>query len=113
MATFPLVREPETESDYEWKKHTTIVVNNCAMGKTNNVGTITLTENVTSTTLTLAEGRLGKDSVFLVTAQTANAAAEIGAGGFYVTTDVGNRTVTINHANNAQTDRTFGYIIAG
>jgi hypothetical protein len=41
---------------------------------------------------------------------TANAAAEIGAGTMYVSSR-GFRTFTITHANNAQVDRTFSYVL--
>jgi hypothetical protein len=43
---------------------------------------------------------------------TANAAAEVGAGTIYISA-VSHRSFTITHANNAQTDRTFGFVCIG
>lgn len=85
-------------------------VNNILRGKTNNVGTVTLTANSATTTLT--DIRIGINSVILLQPTTANASAEIGAGAIYFGTP-GDGTVTINHANNAQTDRTFNYAVVG
>jgi len=85
-------------------------VNNILRGKTNNTGTITLTDNVATTTLT--DIRIGINSVILLQPTTANASAEIGAGTIYFNTPDGG-SIVINHANNAQTDRTFKYAIVG
>lgn len=80
-------------------------------GKTNNVGTFTLTANQATSTIT--DKRLGEDSVILWVPMTANAAAEIGAGGMYVSTITAGTSFVITHANNAQTDRDFRYVIIG
>lgn len=86
------------------------VINNVLDGKINATGTVTLTANQATTAVT--EYRAGADSVMLFMPTTANAAAEIGAGGLYVSSR-GKQTFTITHANNAQTDRTFGYAVLG
>jgi len=83
-------------------------LNRALLGKLNNTGLVTLTANSTTTTLT--DSRIGKDSVILLQPTTANAAAAI--TNVYFGTP-GDQTVTINHANNAQTDRTFKYIVIG
>ena len=44
--------------------------------------------------------------------KTAHAAAELAAGGCYVSA-VAAGTFTLTHANNAQTDRTFAYVCLG
>jgi hypothetical protein len=44
--------------------------------------------------------------------RTAHAAAELAAGGCYVSA-VGSGSFTLTHANNAQTDRTFSYVCLG
>jgi hypothetical protein len=87
-----------------------LVVNGIMNGKINATGEVTLTASATSTTVT--EARAGSDSVILFTPTTANAAAEQGAGGMYVSAN-GKQTFTITHANNAQTDRTFRYAVIG
>lgn len=81
-----------------------------AAGRSNAVGTATLTANATSTVVSNANCSSG--STPILTAMTANAAAEVGAGTLYVS-DVANGSFTIRHANNAQTDRTFRYAIIG
>jgi hypothetical protein len=85
-------------------------VNLILKGKINNTGTVTLTANQATTTLT--DIRIGIDSHLSFMPTTANASAEIGAGTLYVSAR-GNQTATITHANNAQTDRTFIYTVTG
>lgn len=85
-----------------------VAVNNILRGKTNNYGSVTLTAN--SATTTLNDIRIGIDSVVLLQPTTANSAAAL--TNVYIGTP-GDQTVTINHANNAQTDRTFKYIVVG
>lgn len=80
------------------------------LGKTNNTGSVTLTANTTTTTVTLAKGQIGKDTVITLAPTTANAKAE---GIPYYSVNVTNNSFTITHANNAQTDRTYGYILVG
>lgn len=84
------------------------------LGKTNNTGTLTLTANAGSTTLTLAPGIVGTDTQLFLFPKTANASAEIGAGTLYVSaSSVTSNTFTITHANNAQNDRTYAYMFVG
>ena len=87
-----------------------LAINNILRGKTNNTGSVILTEN--SATSTLTDIRIGINSVILLQPTTANASAEIGAGTIYFD-DPGNGSVVINHANNVQTDRIFKYAIIG
>lgn len=83
-------------------------VNNILRGKTNNVGSVTLTANAASTAL--SDIRIGINSVIVLQPTTANAAAALATT--YVGTP-GDGTVTITHANNAQTDRVFLYCVIG
>lgn len=85
-------------------------VNQLSDGRSNGFGSVTLTANQTTTAVT--DVRVGTDSVISLMPTTANAAAEVGAGGMYVGT-VTAQSFTITHANNAQTDRTFTYAIQG
>jgi len=87
-----------------------MAIQQLAQGRSNAVGTVTLTHDVASTTVTAVN--CGSGSVVLLSPLTANAAAEIGAGTCYIST-VANQSFTITHANNAQTDRTFGYVAIG
>ena len=44
--------------------------------------------------------------------QTANASSEMASGGMYVSSR-GKQTFTITHPNNANADKTFGYVVLG
>ena len=89
-----------------------LVVKGVMQGKTNNVGTVTLTANTTSTTVTLAAGRLGVDTHISLTATTATAQTAAGAG-MYVTKSVADSQFTITHNNTADADKTFTYALIG
>ena len=82
------------------------VVNNAMNGKTNNVGTVTLTASTTTTTIT--DERLGFNSVILLSPLTANAAAQTP----YVSTKAKGSAV-ITHTSVVSTDLDFDYIIVG
>lgn len=97
-------------NDPEWKRGIATWAMEVNQGHLNNTGSITLTANVASTTVT--DARAGANSFIGFMPQTVNAAAEIGAGTLYVATQ-GKQTFTITHANNAQADRTFRYTILG
>ena len=84
--------------------------NQIADGRSNATGTVTLTANQATTTLT--DIRIGTDTVIALMPTTANAAAELGAGGLYIGTVTGG-SATITHANNAQSDRTYTYSLQG
>jgi hypothetical protein len=71
-------------------------------------GTVTLTANAASTTLT--DYRITASSVISLMPTTANAAGAI-ATTYIGTTAIGSATIT--HANNAQADKTFRYSIIG
>jgi hypothetical protein len=79
-------------------------------GRSNAAGSATLTPSVASTTVTAPNCAPGAQ-VFLCP-RTAHAAAELAAGGCYVSA-VASGSFTITHANNAQTDRTFSYACLG
>jgi LDH2 family malate/lactate/ureidoglycolate dehydrogenase len=98
----------------EWCRRIARVVNQAMQGKANNTGTVTLTANSATTTVTEAPNRIGDATVILFMPTTANAATEFGAGSLYVSArSVANNTFTITHANNAQNDRTFNYVLVG
>jgi hypothetical protein len=74
-------------------------------GRSNANGELTLTS--TTITKTTINGQAG---VFIFP-KTANAAAELAAGTCYAVVSAGQ--IVITHANNAQTDRTFYYVVIG
>lgn len=93
-------------------------VRNIMQGKTNNTGSVTLTANAGSTVVSVAQGDIGPYSTILLMPLTANAAAEQGNGTMYVSTITitpasNTFNFTLTHANNAQTDRNFRFVIIG
>src|SRR5215813_9911155 len=79
-------------------------VRQLAEGRSNAVGTFTLTAGAASTVVTAPTW----GASVLAFPKTTNAAAEIGNGTMYIGT-VANGSFTVTHANNGQTDRTFMY----
>lgn len=73
-------------------------------GRSNAVGSVTLTAAAASTDVTAIN--CGLDSKVFLFPTTANAAAELANGTMYVSA-VTNGQFTLTHANNAQADRTF------
>ena len=98
----------------EWARSVARVVNGILQGRTNNYGTVTLTANSATTTITFASGRLSSNSTVLFWPTTANAAADFGAGTMYESArDVLANTLTLTHTNDADADKTFRYSIIG
>ena len=93
----------------EWQRLSVEVVNGMMTGKHNATGTVTLTANQATTTIT--DPRIGVDTKIILHPTTANAKAE-GTPWQTVPNATADQAV-LNHANNAQTDRTYGFIFAG
>ncbi len=96
-----------TETDL---KKIVLAIQQLGAGRSNAVGTVTLTINVATTTVT--DNNCAPGSVIKWTPTTASAATEIGNGTMYLST-VANKSFTITHANSATADRTFLYAIQG
>lgn len=79
-------------------------------GRSNAVGTATLTANQATTVVTAIN--CGPDSRVFLMPTTANGSAEFGNGTIRISA-VGQGTFTITHANNAQTDRTYHWLAMG
>lgn len=84
-------------------------MNEARAGRLDCVVDVTLTANAASTVVT--DARISVWTAALAMPRTANAAAEIGAGTMYFTPAAGSLTIT--HANNAQTDRVFSIALVG
>lgn len=84
------------------------VVNGIMDGKTNNIGTVTLAQSATTTTLT--DARIGIDSVILFTPTASNAAQEMNH--LFISAQTAG-SATITHRNTGHADLTFQYIIVG
>jgi hypothetical protein len=100
-------------NENEWKNQLraiTTSVRGLMQGRSNNVIDVTLTENTTTTVVT--DSRITLCAAILLQPTTANAAAAL-ATTYILETGRVNGSVTITHANNAQTDRTFKAVIVG
>lgn len=76
-------------------------------GKTDAYGSVTLAQ--LSATTVVTDERVSAASIINFMPTTANAATEIAT--MYVSSR-GDKTFTITHANNAQSDRTFEYVVS-
>lgn len=83
--------------------------NNLLAGKSNNVGTVTLTNSATSTAV--SDYRVGPESAILFMPTTSHAATELAGGGMYVSARASN-SFTITHSS-ATTSRIFMYVVVG
>jgi hypothetical protein len=98
-----------TETD---PKKIVLSLQQLAAGRSNAVGSVTLTANAATTTV--ADDNCSAESAIYLMPTTANASAEKGAGTIYIAAaTVLNKSFVITHANNAQTDRIFRYAIVG
>lgn len=114
MSTFRGVPPYNGVNQNDWLLNATKVVNGLLNGKSNNTGTVTLNTSTATTTVVLAQGRLGIDTVILFEPTTANAATEIALGTMWVSTkDPLNNKFLITNAVNTQNDRTFNFILVG
>lgn len=100
---------PELKPNQGFDQQARTIVNETRRGKLNNGGEVTLTANAASTTL--SDPLITTNSnVALSMPMSANAAAAL--SGLYFSAPTPG-AVVINHANNAQIDRTFRYSVTG
>lgn len=105
---YPTAPEEFQGDPKEWNRKNAQISNLLMKGATNAAGTVTLTANTTTTTV--SDRRAHSNSQIKLTPTTANAAAAT-ANVYQSAAAAG--TITLTHANNAQTDRTFSYTLAG
>ncbi len=86
------------------------VVRQLIEGRNNAVGTVTLTANAATTTVKAPNCAPG--SFPFLFPMTANAAAAV-ATTFILASNVTTGQFVISHANNAQTDKAFGWVVLG
>ena len=79
-------------------------------GRSNAVGTFTLTTSVATTTVTAAN--CGSGCTVLIQPATSTAATELGNGTLYIGT-VSNGSFVVTHANSGVANRTFRYAAFG
>ena len=91
-------------------KKIVLALQQLAAGRSNAVGSVTLTTGSTTTIVTTSNCAAG--STPILTPASVSAAAEIGNGTMYVSA-VANGSFTITHAGSATAARTFLYAILG
>ena len=112
--TYPGVPPYNGANIPDWLRHARNTINGNLNGKTNNTSTVTLTTSVASTTVVLASGRLGPNTVILFEPTTANAATELYGATMWVSTkDPLNNKFILTNANNTNNDRTFNFVLIG
>lgn len=116
MTAFPTPSNPPSVPDLNlilrWLFSVADIIRSMLSGRLNATGTVTLTANSATTTLT--DARLSIDSFVAFDPMTANAATELyGATMYVLTANRTNGVWTITNANNANADRTFKYLIIG
>lgn len=94
------------------QKKINLSIQQLGAGRSNAVGSVTLTTGSATTVVSTATGICAPGSVPILTPTTANAATEFGAGAWYISS-VGLNTFTITHTNSATAGRTFLYAIVG
>lgn len=83
-----------------------------AAGRSNAVGTVTLTASASSTPV--ADQNCAAGTTIILSPSTVHASAEVGNGTIYIpVATIVNGSFVIQHASNSQTDRTFRYALYG
>ena len=93
-----------------WVRQVADAANNILRGKLNATATVTLAASAATTTI--IDVRISAFSALLFSPLTADAAAEMAVGTFFVQSQTSGSAI-LAHANNAQTDRTFRLLIIG
>ena len=106
---FPLARLSSLDIG-EWIREVAGIANSLRDGKINSTGTVTLTSNAATTTL--SDRRIGRTTKVVLVPTTANAAGAL-ATTYLTYPNASTEAAVINHANNAQSDRLFGYVLQG
>jgi hypothetical protein len=96
-----------TETDL---KKIVLAIQQLASGRSNAVGSVTLTTGVATTVVT--DSNCAAGSVPMLVPTTANAAAEIGNGTMFISA-VADGSFTVSHANAGTAGRTFLYALIG
>lgn len=100
---------PPTMDEKDFRRQN-LAIKQLSQGRSNATGTVTLTANAATTTV--AAENCASDSVIALMPQTANAAAAL-ATTYVLASNVTNGQFIISHANDAQTDKTFGWEARG
>lgn len=103
----PPLRHPQEE---EHRYQLALAMRRLFDAKVNTVSTVTLTANAATTTIT--DNRIGANTIAVLVPTTANAAAAL-ATTYQTLPNAANGSAVLNHASNAQSDKTFGVLLIG
>lgn len=98
----------------EWALKARNTINNNLNGKLNSTGTFTLAASTVSTEVKFAQGMVGQNTVFIYFPLTANAATVAYDGAMFMSSrSVANSILGLTHTSDANTDKTFAYVLIG
>ena len=104
------------KGDETWFSNLESIVNRILQGKLSNVHTVTLSMSTgsASTVVYLADGQVGPDTHVALEPTNLGGAAAIASGDMYVSNrDSVNNTITITHAVDVSTTRSFRFTLTG
>lgn len=101
---------PVEGPDEDHRRKLALAIAEVLRGKINVTKTVTLTANAASTTVT--DSRIGATTALILVPTTSNAAVALGTTYQTYPNATANQAV-LNHANNAQTDKTFIGVLLG
>ena len=98
----------------QWAVKLTTTANNSLNGKINTHGTFTLAASTVSTEVKFVQGIIGDNTKMLWYPTTANAAANAYDGSMFLSTvDPTNYIMGLTHTSDANTNKTFAFILIG
>ncbi len=101
-------------SSDEWAVKVKNTVNGALNGKLNSTGTFTLAASTVSTEIKFAQGMIGQDTKILYFPLTLNASAVAYDGAMFLSSrDVAHSILGLTHTSDANTDKTFAYVLIG
>lgn len=97
-----------------WGIKVTNTANNCLNGKMNSIGTFTLNASTVSTSVKFVQGLIGDNTKMIWYPLTANAATVAYDGAMFLSTvDPTNNIMGLTHTSDANTNKTFAFILIG
>lgn len=98
----------------EWALKAKNTINNNLNGKLNSTGTFTLAASTVSTEIKFANGMVGQDTKILYFPLTLTASAVAYDGAMFMSSrDVANSVLGLTHTSDANTNKTFAYVLIG
>ncbi len=111
---FPGVPSFNGQNINEWMLKAKVTINNNLSGRLNSTGTFTLAASTVSTEVKFAYGMVGQNTKILYYPLTLNAATVAYDGAMFQSSrDVPNSVLGLTHTADANTDKTFAYVLIG